>query len=193
MGDCTASGGLKEGHDRQGVEAVAAPVFNFKNELTMAMVIVGVEGSIDMGSDSTVIARLKDDWRADFERWQKRDLSARRYVYIWADGVYLQARMEPQAECMLVVIGATPEGFTEDKAFTKPPAGAVLRLVVFRKVKGVAGVRYQESDLRTGYVASGLPISRYEVADFQTGDVCGDDEASGDGSSTTTSTTLPGA
>jgi transposase-like protein len=34
-----------------------------------------------------VIARLKDDWRADFERWQKRDLSARRYVYIWADGV----------------------------------------------------------------------------------------------------------
>lgn len=88
-------------------------------------------------------------------------------------------------------IGATPEGFTEDKAFTKPPAGAVLRLVVFRKVKGVAGVRYQESDLRTGYVASGLPISRYEVADFQTGDVCGD-EAGGDGSSTTTSTTVPG-
>jgi hypothetical protein len=32
---------------------------------------------------------------------------ARRYVYDWADGVYLQARMEPQAECMLVLIGAT--------------------------------------------------------------------------------------
>ncbi len=44
----------------RGVEAVAAPVFNFKNELTMSMVIVGVEGSIDMGPDSTVIARLKD-------------------------------------------------------------------------------------------------------------------------------------
>lgn len=91
-------------------------------------------------------------------------------------------------------IGATPEGFTEDKAFTKPPADAVLRLVVFRKVKGVAGVRYQESDLRTGYVASGLPISRYEVEDFQTGDVCSDDaEGGGEGSSTTTSsTTVPG-
>ena len=45
-----------------------------------------------------VIARLKSDWEDDYQRWQKRDLSARRYVYIWADGVYLQARMEPQAE-----------------------------------------------------------------------------------------------
>ncbi len=41
------------------------------------------------------------------------DLSARHYVYIWADGVYLQARMEPDAECMLVIIGATPEGRKE--------------------------------------------------------------------------------
>jgi transposase-like protein len=61
----------------------------------------------------SVLARLKSDWQADYERWQKRDLSARRYVYVWADGVYLQARMEPQAECMLVVIGATPEGKKE--------------------------------------------------------------------------------
>ena len=60
-----------------------------------------------------VIARLKSDWEDDYQRWQKRDLSARRYVYIWADGVYLQARMEPHAECMLVIIGATPEGKKE--------------------------------------------------------------------------------
>ena len=46
-----------------------------------------------------VIARLRNEWEADYERWQRRDLSARRYVYVWADGVYLQARMEPQAEC----------------------------------------------------------------------------------------------
>lgn len=61
----------------------------------------------------SVIARLKQDWAADYARWQRRDLSARRYVYIWADGVYLQARMEPVAECMLVLIGATPEGRKE--------------------------------------------------------------------------------
>jgi len=61
----------------------------------------------------SVIARLKAEWEVEYARWQRRDLSARRYVYVWVDGVYLQARMEPQAECMLVVIGATPEGKKE--------------------------------------------------------------------------------
>ena len=61
----------------------------------------------------SVIVRLRGGWEADHARWQRRDLSARRYVYVWADGVYLQARMEPQAECMLVLIGATPEGKKE--------------------------------------------------------------------------------
>jgi putative transposase len=60
-----------------------------------------------------VISRLTAEWQADYDAWQKRDLSARRYVYVWADGVYLQARMEPAAECMLVLIGATPEGKKE--------------------------------------------------------------------------------
>ena len=61
----------------------------------------------------SVIGRLKDEWAADYARWQKRDLSARRYVYVWADGVDLQARLEPVAECMLVIVGATPEGRKE--------------------------------------------------------------------------------
>jgi transposase-like protein len=60
-----------------------------------------------------VISRLTGEWQQEYDRWQRRDLSARRYVYIWADGVYLQARMEPQAECMLVILGATPEGKKE--------------------------------------------------------------------------------
>jgi transposase-like protein len=60
-----------------------------------------------------VIARLTAEWQADYDAWQKRDLSARRYVYVWADGVYLQARMEDAAECMLMLIGATPEGKKE--------------------------------------------------------------------------------
>src|SRR5215210_137073 len=51
------------------------------------------------------IARLRDTWQTDYARWQRRDLAARHYVYLWADGIYLQARMEPQAECMLVLIG----------------------------------------------------------------------------------------
>jgi putative transposase len=60
-----------------------------------------------------VIARLTAGWQEDYDRWQRRDLSARRYVYVWADGIYLQARMEPAAECILVLIGATPEGKKE--------------------------------------------------------------------------------
>lgn len=61
----------------------------------------------------SVVARLTAEWQAEYARWQERDLSARRYVYVWADGVYLQARMEEHAECMLVLIGATPEGRKE--------------------------------------------------------------------------------
>ena len=57
--------------------------------------------------------RLKSEWEDEYRQWQKRELSARHYVYVWADGVYLQARMEPQAECMLVLMGATPEGRKE--------------------------------------------------------------------------------
>ena len=60
-----------------------------------------------------VLRKLKADWKHDLQTWQRRDLSARRYVYIWADGVYLQARMETEKQCILVIIGATPEGKKE--------------------------------------------------------------------------------
>ena len=46
-----------------------------------------------------VLGRLKATWKEEFDRRQQRDLSARRYVYIWADGVYLQARMEAEKQC----------------------------------------------------------------------------------------------
>ncbi len=39
----------------------------------------------------------------------KHDLSARRYVYIRANGIHLQARLEEEAQCILVIIGSTPE------------------------------------------------------------------------------------
>jgi putative transposase len=50
---------------------------------------------------------------AQHARWSKRDLSAKRYVYSWADGIYVQARLEDDAQCLLVIIGATPEGKKE--------------------------------------------------------------------------------
>jgi hypothetical protein len=78
-------------------------------------------------------------------------------------------------------IGAVPEGFLEELAYEAPPPDAVQRLVVVRKVKGVAGVRFRESDLRTAYVATGQPIVRYPLEDFRTGSVCADDDDDGEG------------
>jgi putative transposase len=89
----------------------------------------------------SVVARLRGEWEADHTRWQRRDLSARRYVYVWADGVYLQARMEPQAECMLVLIGATPEGKKELLGFrvgVRESAQSWRELLVDLKARGLA-------------------------------------------------------
>ena len=70
------------------------------------------------GLSASTIARLKEVWLDEHEHWRKRDLSARRYVYVWADGIYLQARLEDAKQCILVLIGATPEGRKELLGFT---------------------------------------------------------------------------
>jgi putative transposase len=89
----------------------------------------------------SVIGRLKEEWQGEYDRWQRRDLSARHYVYIWADGVYLQARMEDNAACMLVVIGATPEGRKELVGFqvgVRESAQSWRELLVDLKARGLA-------------------------------------------------------
>ena len=62
------------------------------------------------GLSATTIARLKAVWAEDYERWTRRDLSAKRYVYFWADGVYLQPRLDHDKQCLLVIIGADEVG-----------------------------------------------------------------------------------
>ena len=87
-----------------------------------------------------VISRLTAEWQGEYERWQKRDLSARRYVYVWADGVFLQARMEDHGECMLVLIGATPEGKKELIGFqvgVRESAQSWRELLVEAKSRGL--------------------------------------------------------
>jgi putative transposase len=111
----------------------------------------------------SVIARLKGDWQADHEHWQQRDLSARQYVYIWADGVYLQARMEPQAECMLVLIGATPEGKKELVGFQvglRESTQSWRELLVDLKARGLAVA----PELATGDGALGFWKALEEVS-----------------------------
>jgi putative transposase len=65
------------------------------------------------GLSASTIARLKDVWSDEYQQWEKRDLSAKRYVYLWADGIHVQARLEDDAQCLLVIIGATAEGKKE--------------------------------------------------------------------------------
>jgi putative transposase len=65
------------------------------------------------GLSASTIARLKEAWSEEHVRWSKRDLSAKRYVYFWVDGIHVQARLEDHAQCLLVIIGATPEGKKE--------------------------------------------------------------------------------
>jgi putative transposase len=110
----------------------------------------------------SVVARLKGEWEADHARWQRRDLSARRYVYVWADGVYLQARMEPQAECMLVLIGATPEGKKELVGFQvgqRESAQSWRELLADLKARGLAIA----PELATGDGALGFWTALEEV------------------------------
>ena len=64
------------------------------------------------GLSATTISRLKTVWQDEYKEWQQRDLSNKRYVYFWADGIYCNVRMEDR-QCLLVIIGATDGGHKE--------------------------------------------------------------------------------
>jgi transposase-like protein len=65
------------------------------------------------GLSPTSITRLTAAWQADYETFQKRDLSDRDYVYVWADGVHFRIRLEEDRLCALVMIGVRPNGTKE--------------------------------------------------------------------------------
>jgi putative transposase len=80
--------------------------------------LVGSSATALLGKDAgglsaSTVARLKDAWVDEHVRWSKRDLTAKRYVYFWVDGIHVQARLEDDAQCLLVIVGATPEGKKE--------------------------------------------------------------------------------
>ena len=64
------------------------------------------------GLSANTISRLKQHWIDDHRRWCQRDLSQKRYVYWWADGVYSNVRMDDRL-CLLVIIGVTEHGRKE--------------------------------------------------------------------------------
>ena len=65
------------------------------------------------GLSATTVTRLITTWQRDYETWNKRSLEGKQYVYVWADGVHFNIRLEEDRQCILVLMGATPEGQKE--------------------------------------------------------------------------------
>ena len=94
---------------------VLIPILHLKGISTddFAEALAALVGRDASGLLASTIARLKEIWADEHERWLKRDLSAKQYVYLWVDGIHVQARLEDEAQCILVIIGATPDGKKE--------------------------------------------------------------------------------
>ena len=63
-----------------------------------------------------VIVRLTNEWSQEYDTWSRRDLSEKQYVYVWADGIHVNVRLENEAnqrQCLLVLMGATADGHKE--------------------------------------------------------------------------------
>lgn len=68
------------------------------------------------GFSANVVVRLKEQWSQEYDAWSRRDLSNKHYVYVWADGIYANVRLEDEAnsrQCLLVLMGATADGEKE--------------------------------------------------------------------------------
>ena len=68
------------------------------------------------GLSATTVTRLKATWEQEYDAWRQRSLLGKPYVYVWADGVYFNVRLEEPGnarQCILVLIGATKDGTKE--------------------------------------------------------------------------------
>jgi len=65
------------------------------------------------GLSATTVTRLKGLWEQEYHDWSKRSLAGKQYVYVWADGVHFNIRLEGGRQCILVLMGATADGKKE--------------------------------------------------------------------------------
>lgn len=70
------------------------------------------------GLSATTIVRLKAVWEQEYKEWSRRSLEGQEYVYVWADGIHSNIRLEEDRQCILVLMGATKEGKKELIAMT---------------------------------------------------------------------------
>jgi len=81
------------------------------NDFGVALSAILGEGA--GGLSATNIVRLKASWEKDYEEWKNRDLSGKKYVYFWVDGVYFNVRLEDDRSCILIIIAADKQGNKE--------------------------------------------------------------------------------
>ena len=74
-------------------------------------VLLGEEAA--RGLSPTNIARMTSAWQEEYAAFNKRRLMERDYVYIWVDGIHVNVRLEEDRLCLLVMIGARPDGTKE--------------------------------------------------------------------------------
>ena len=65
------------------------------------------------GLSASNIVRIKESWEQEYRAWNTRELTGKRYVYVWADGLYFNVRLDRDRPCILVLMGATHDGTKE--------------------------------------------------------------------------------
>lgn len=75
--------------------------------------LAAILGPNAAGLSPSNIVRLKEGWEQEYAAWSKRDLSGKHYVYVWADGLYFNVRLQKDRPCVLVIMGATIDGTKE--------------------------------------------------------------------------------
>lgn len=75
--------------------------------------LAAILGPQAKGLSAATITRLKAVWAEEYDAWRKRSLSGKHYVYVWADGVHFNIRLEEDRQCILVLMGATADGKKE--------------------------------------------------------------------------------
>jgi transposase-like protein len=75
-----------------------------------ALACLGCDGS---GLSATSVVRMKEIWQGQYENFSRRSLEGKRYVYIWADGIYFNVRLTDERPCVLVIMGALADGTKE--------------------------------------------------------------------------------
>jgi putative transposase len=80
--------------------------------------LAAILGPQAKGLSATTVTRLKAVWQQEYEAWGQRSLADKHYVYVWADGVHFNIRLEQDRQCILVLMGATADGKKELIAIT---------------------------------------------------------------------------